>query len=208
MKDVVLVDYGCGNIFSLIKAIEVCGARVHLTRDPEKIMSAKQLVLPGVGAFGHCRDRIYQYGLQEPLFEAARKGTSILGICVGMQMFLSVSCEQGMHEGLNLISGKVEKIDNKNENYKKKVPFIGWSKLEMNSSAVNTWLNQFEGQWFYFVHSYFAKPNNQKEVLSYYDYYSDKITAIVARDNIIGCQFHPEKSGPSGLNFLSHFLKM
>lgn len=207
MKEVVLVDYGCGNIFSIAKAVEACGASVRLTKDPEEIISASQLILPGVGAFGHCKDKIYQYGLQEPLFEAVKKGTSVLGICVGMQMLLSVSHEQGLHEGLNLISGAVVKIESKKENHEKKIPFIGWSKLEMNTYALDKWVHQFHGEWFYFVHSYFAKPNTQEDLLAYYEYFSDPITAIIAKENIIGCQFHPEKSGAVGLKFLSHFLK-
>lgn len=203
-ENVTLVDYGCGNILSITRALEDCGAKVSLSQDPDSILKADRLVLPGVGAFGHCVEMIKQRQLFEPLLAYISSQKPVLGICVGMQMLLTESQEYGHHMGADIIPGKVVKIlsaDNQ-----KRVPSVGWAKVEMKSS--NSSLDKINNEWFYFVHSYVARPNNPEYVLGEYHYFDERITALIAKDNVIGCQFHPEKSGQAGLHFFSEFLKL
>ena len=206
--NIVIIDYGCGNILSLSKAVEACGAKVVLSNQINTILAADKVILPGVGAFGHCISKIKEYGIDETLQIYFSSGKPLLGICVGMQMLLTNSYEHGEHKGLDYISGKVVKISNADNIQFKKIPFVGWAKINlstMQNSMIN--LSSFDSQWLYFVHSYVAKPNDQKTVAGSYHYFEEDITAIIEKDNVIGCQFHPEKSGKTGLKFLDKFVQ-
>lgn len=205
MKEISVVDYGVGNLFSVAHALEECGVNVKFVTKPEDILSAEKLILPGVGAFGDCIGEIRKRGIDEAIVEYAKSGKLLLGICVGMQVMLTKSFEFGEHAGLDLIPGTVEKIStSKTNGDSHKVPYVGWSKLQIAADSVQ--FDKIRDEWCYFVHSYMAKPNNPNDTKAHYDYNGHKITAIIAKENIIGCQFHPEKSGVVGLNFLKNII--
>ena len=207
---VVVVDYGMGNVLSVRRAFEHCGAAVVLTSDPDAIEKADRLVLPGVGAFGDCIAALESRGLDEPIKRFARSGRPFLGICVGMQILLDVGEEFGGFPGLGLIPGRVVQID---AGPLRKIPHIGWTPITPPPSANgNRWANSMfaetaPGTAFYFVHSFTARPENESDFLATADYAGASVTAAIGRDNIVGVQFHPEKSGPGGLAILTNFVK-
>lgn len=212
---VTIVDYGVGNLLSVRRALEYCGARVALTELPKMVMKAERLVLPGVGAFGDCVAELKARGLDDGVRSFVDTGRPLLGICVGMQMLLDESEEFGRHDGLGLISGKVAAIPRTTVQGKlHKIPHIGWSALEMPENAEN-------GLWkgtllddvapaasAYFVHSFTAAPDNPAHRLADCHYNGRLISAAVRKNNITGTQFHPEKSGPVGLAIVSRFLSV
>ena len=210
---VVVMDYGVGNLLSVTRALESCGATASISSDPAEIRGAERLVLPGVGAFESCMASLRESGLQDPLLEFIDSGRPLLGICVGMQMLLEVSEEFGVHAGLGLIKGKVARIASTDtEGRKLKIPHIGWSPLRPRQGAS-------EAQWrgtvmqdvqpgaaAYFVHSFAAVPSDPADCLAITLYGGQPITAAIARNNIVGTQFHPEKSGSIGLGILRRFV--
>lgn len=210
-KRVTIVDYGVGNISSVSRAIEHFGSEVLLTSHPEEIINATRLILPGVGAFSNGMQGLRERGLVEPLRAYAASGRPLLGICLGMQMLLTASEEFGEHEGLNLIPGRVLPVVAKNDNgISLKVPHIGWSGLNMAPSH-QTWDNTIldgvsVGSSMYFVHSFMAVPIHEEHRLADTIYGDCRISAVIQMDNVIGCQFHPEKSGPIGLQIIKNFL--
>ncbi len=210
MKKVVLVDYGVGNLLSVSRALEVAGSNVILSSNPNEILNAERLVLPGVGAFGDCMKEIAKRNLAEAIIGFAGKNRPLLGICIGMQVLHSVGKEFGEHLGLNLIGGVVDKIPNtKVDGSMHKTPQIGWAKLYMNKANTENRLSpMLENNWFYFVHGYMASPSIDDDILAYYDYNGRKITACTHKGNIYGVQFHPEKSGKNGLKLLEKFLNL
>lgn len=208
-NNVVLVDYGCGNLLSIANAVRQCGKKVILSECPHTILRAERLILPGVGAFGHCISTLKKKGLFCILKEYLQKDRPTLGICVGMQMLLQKSFEHGEHEGLGFIAGAVHKLASDPYYAQKKIPFIGWAQLSLTALQIDTLnLHRFAQQWFYFVHSFVAKPTIPSQTLAEYHYFNEKIPALIAQGHVIGCQFHPEKSGPIGLAFLQHFLSL
>jgi glutamine amidotransferase len=210
---IVVVDYGIGNLFSVRRAVEYCGAcSVSVTSVDKEILSADKLILPGVGAFGDGMSGLRERELVEPIIEFAKSGKQILGICLGMQLLLSVSEEFGEHQGLNLIPGRVVPIPKKiDENGAiRKIPFIGWTKLSQPYD-VNMEKSHLNGlgsnDSIYLVHSYHVEPESQKYILATYDYSGFSVTAAIFKENIVGYQFHPEKSGPVGLKILNNFIE-
>jgi glutamine amidotransferase len=207
---VVVVDYGMGNVLSVRRAFEHCGAAVVLTSDPDAIEKADRLVLPGVGAFGDCIAALESRGLVDPIKRFARSGRPFLGICVGMQILLDVGEEFGGFPGLGLIPGRVVQID---AGPLRKIPHIGWTPITPPPSANdNRWANSMfaetaPGTAFYFVHSFTARPENESDFLATADYAGASVTAAIGRDNIVGVQFHPEKSQTFGLALLERFLE-
>ena len=207
IKKVTIVDSGTGNLLSVIRAFNKCGASVEVTNKTSKIKNASCIILPGDGAFGHATKLLNKLEISQLIKDFSKTGKPVLGICLGMQLLFSKSNEFGTYKGLNILNGKIEKIKTKNLNYK--VPVIGWNKIkviDVKNKSTNAILKCCKDKLFYFVHSFqaFAKKNEQ---LGYYSYEEKKISAIVGKDNIIGAQFHPEKSGKNGLNFLNTFLK-
>ena len=210
-RSVTLLDYGVGNLLSVSRALEHCGAEVTRSGDPEDVARAERLVLPGVGAFGACVETLASHGLIEPVKTYAASGRPLLGICVGMQMLLDYGEEFGRHEGLGLIPGHVEAIpptDSAGQPHK--IPHIGWNGLHRPNGA-ESWHSPLfdavpDGAEVYFVHSYTAVPSDPAHRLADCDYGGRTISAAVARDAVFGCQFHPEKSGPLGLAILDRFL--
>ncbi len=211
-KDVILVDYGVGNLLSVARALEACEADIILTDNPDKIAAAERVVLPGVGAIGDCLAELRRRRLIEPVLEFARSGRPMLGICVGMQVLLEVGEEFGEHQAFGLIPGRVQAIPNTSaEGRPHKIPHIGWAAL--NPPPAHDWkgtiLEDVEpGETCYFVHSFAANPTNPDNILAVSDYNGRRLTAAVQTARVFGTQFHPEKSGKTGLKIISRFLKM
>ena len=202
---IAVVDYGVGNLFSLSSSLAAIGAEVVVTGDADVIRAADKILLPGVGAFEDAIAKLRASGLDEVVCEEARKGKPLLGICLGMQLLFEKSYEFGEFEGLGLIEGAVRPIaDVIPADYK--IPHIGWNALHLvgEKSPIFQYLN--EGDHVYFVHSFYA-ADCEKNVIATSEYGAE-LTAAVAKDNIFGCQFHPEKSGPVGLSILRAFAEL
>lgn len=201
---VAVIDYGVGNLFSLQHSLQAVGAEVTVTADPARITEADRLVLPGVGAFGDAADKLRSAGLDQVLCREAEKGKYILGICLGMQLLFDRSFEFGEHPGLGLIPGDVVPMEPVlPAGYK--VPHIGWNALHLVRPHP-LFRHIREGECVYFVHSYYADRCGPAQIAT--AEYGPSLTAAAARDNVMGCQFHPEKSGPVGLAILKAFCEM
>lgn len=208
---VTVVDYGMGNLFSVRRALEHCGAAVTLSDRHEDVSAAGRLVLPGVGAFADGMLGLRQRGLVEPIKRFAALGRPLLGICLGMQMLLSRSEEFGEHEGLDIIPGTVVAISPTcTDGQLRKIPHIGWNALiwpEGRQSWQRTPLQEVTpGEYVYFVHSFVARPTDPGHRIADCLYGGTPISAAIGRENVFGCQFHPEKSGGVGLKVLKSFL--
>ncbi len=199
---VAIVDYGVGNLFSLVSSFAAIGVEAAATGDPDALRRADRLVLPGVGAFGDAAALLRQSGLAEVVTEAAESGTPLLGICLGMQLLFDESYEYGRHPGLGLIPGQVRAIAERIPP-ELKIPHIGWNALHFTGAPCPIFRNTREGDHVYFVHSYAAVgcEENTAAVTEY----GASLTAAVWRGNVYGCQFHPEKSGTVGLDILRAF---
>lgn len=212
MRTVTVIDYGLGNLFSVARAFEVHSAKVTITSDPAQIRKAEYLVLPGVGAFGDGIQRLQEKGFHEAIVDHQRTERPLLGICLGMQLLFESSDEFGMHDGLGLIAGAVRRIPAQNANSEPlRVPHVGWSPLFQPKDSVHNWSDSIlrttpEKSWVYFVHSYAALPSVADVLVAETRYGGNSITAVVQQGYISGCQFHPERSGPAGLNMLRAFL--
>lgn len=209
MKQVVIIDYGSGNLRSAAKAFELAadgGAAVTVTADPKTLAGASHIVLPGVGAFDDCmRGLAAAAGMREALETQVReKGKPFLGICVGMQMLFDTGHEHGVHEGLGWIAGKVVKIEPGSEALK--IPHMGWNNLMLRRPDHHLLVGIKNGNHAYFVHSYQAVCD-ERYILATTDY-GGALAAIVARDNVMGTQFHPEKSQETGLRLICNFLAL
>ncbi len=213
MTGVTVVDYGVGNLLSLARALERCGATVTLATDAAAVVRADRIVLPGVGAFGHAAMELRRRGLAGPLLEWARKGQPLLGVCVGMQMLMEQSEEFGLHDGLGLIAGKVVQVPTVGtDGTPHRIPHICWSAL-WPPDRRNGWASPLlddivPGDAVYFVHSFMAAPERPTDLVAIADYDGVPVTAAIARDNVMGCQFHPEKSGEVGLAIFRRFLRL
>lgn len=209
---ITIIDYGSGNLLSVSRALEQCGATCQTSGDPAVIAASAALVLPGVGAFRHGMEGLAANGLIEPILAHARAGRPLLGICLGMQMLASSSEEFGSHQGLGLIPGKVREIASHSAvGVPRKTPFIGWASLDRppNVSWEGSPLRTIEvGESVYLVHSYHLEPDEPTVLLATYSFHGDQITAAVRRDNVTGLQFHPEKSSLVGLRILSEFVML
>jgi glutamine amidotransferase len=205
-RPVTVVDYGIGNLHSVVKALRHEGGEVVVVTSPEDLARAERLVLPGVGAFADSMRELETRGLVDALKTYFLSERPFLGICVGMQVLLSESEEFGKHRGLGLVPGKVVLV---RPQQALKVPHIGWTALQ--PARAGAWEGTFlgdtkPGTMAYFVHSYSAAPENDSDVLAYAAYGGFRVTAAVRRGNAVGCQFHPEKSGPAGLAMIRRFL--
>ena len=203
---IAIIDYGVGNLFSLSSSFRAIGADILVTSDPEAIRSADKIVLPGVGAFGDAAELLRQSGLGQVVVDEAHSGKPLLGICLGMQLLLERSFEYGEHKGLGLIPGDVVPMAPVvPEGYK--VPHIGWNALRFPKDKPISPLFRYikEGDCVYFVHSYYGS-NCDDSVIATTEY-GRSLTAAVARGNVYGTQFHPEKSGSVGLNILRAFCE-
>ena len=201
---IAIVDYGVGNLFSLVSSFKAVGADITVTNDINIIRNADKIVLPGVGAFADAAKKLSKTGLATVLKDEARSGKPILGVCLGMQLLFEKSYEYGKHSGLGLIGGVIRPISEVILP-ELKVPHIGWNALIFPKTREKSPLFKYikEGDFVYFVHSYYA-DNCEDAVIATAEY-GVQLTAAVSSGNIFGCQFHPEKSGTVGLNILRAF---
>ena len=209
---VVVIDLGIGNLMSIIRGLEYCGAKVIVTSNPEIILNSSHVVLPGDGAFKFAMEQVKKRNLLNTLKSFDKSNSNLLGICIGMQMLFDESSEFESSEGLGLIPGKVVAIPNKSMNGKKlTLPHIGWNNLQKSDHLKNwneTLLeNNKVKDEMYFIHSYMAVPINSSCKVAECIYGGHKITAVVMKNKITGCQFHPEKSGNLGLKILKKFIE-
>ena len=202
---IAIIDYGVGNLFSLQSSFAAIGAEAVVTADAEAIRKADRILLPGVGAFGDAAQKLHKSGMAEIVMEQAAKGKPIMGICLGMQLLFEKSYEYGTHQGLGLIPGEVRPIA---EVIPKdlKIPHIGWNALQMTHPEHPLFRYVKNGDCVYFVHSFYA-ANCTSAVIANAEY-GAPLTAVVAHKNVVGCQFHPEKSGKVGLDILRAFCEM
>jgi glutamine amidotransferase len=209
--EVVVIDYGVGNLLSVQRGLEHCGARVTLTADPKQILAAERVVLPGVGSFGNAMQALQRLGLVSPIRELAYRQTRLLGICLGMQLLLEESEEFGFTTGLGLIPGRVIPVPVQTTSGEmQKIPHVGWNALQP-SSASRGWSGTLLQdncplEAAYFVHSFMAVPSDPNHRIAECVYGGHPVPAAIGRDQITGCQFHPEKSGEVGLKILRRFI--
>jgi len=203
---IAVIDYGFGNIKSVINALHYCNAEACVVGSPSKISDFAGTILPGVGSFGPAADFLKSKGFNEAIYNYVNSGKMLYGICLGFQLFFTISYENGNYEGLNLIPGEVKKFDFMDKTLK--IPHMGWNNIEVleNSIYAEKMFDSIDNrETFYFVHSYYAIPKNFSQVSSICCY-GMQFCASVAYKNIWGSQFHPEKSGTKGLKILSNFI--
>ena len=199
-----VIDYGAGNLRSVLHALKHLDARdMRLVQRPEQMQGASKIILPGVGAFGAGMAQMRAQGLVEPLKAALAAGIPYLGICVGMQMLYEVGEEMGEHAGLGILGGRVVRFPHFCD---RKVPHMGWNQLNINVPS-DLMCGLDGNNYVYFVHSYYCAPTASDTVVASVDY-GVEFAAIVQRDNIYGVQFHPEKSQSNGLRILANFLRL
>ena len=202
---IAIIDYSVGNLFSLKSSLAMIGAQAIVTGDADVLRSADRLILPGVGAFGDARQKLAQTGLDAALCAEAARGKPVLGICLGMQMLFDRSLEYGEHKGLGLIPGEVVPMAGRLPEGLK-IPHIGWNALAIRKPDHPLMKYTESGDCVYFVHSFYA-ADCADSVIATAEYGID-VTAAVAKGNVMGCQFHPEKSGTVGLGILKAFCEM
>ena len=200
---IAIIDYDAGNIRSVEKALKFLGQDVKITRDPEEILSAEKVILPGVGAFGDAMGMLKEYGLDQVIRKTAGKGTPFLGICLGLQLLFERSDEAPGVEGLGILKGEILRLPEK-EGYK--IPHMGWNSLELIHNG-RLFRDLPEDPYVYFVHSYYLKAADETIVKARTEY-TTAIDASVEQGNVFACQFHPEKSSETGLKILKNFVEL
>lgn len=204
-SDVIIVDYGMGNLFSVKQACERAGLRPVISREPRAIDDAAAVILPGVGAFGEAMAALGRTGLDDAICLFAQTGKPLLGICLGMQLLMTESHEFGRHRGLNLIEGEIVRL----KGGSKKVPHVGWNRIFFDPSG-RRWQGGFlkdlpDGVFMYFVHSFYAVPADEKLRLSSTHYGETTFCSAIQIGNIFACQFHPERSAGAGIQIYKNF---
>ncbi|RHN03041.1 imidazole glycerol phosphate synthase subunit HisH [Dielma fastidiosa] len=200
---IAVIDYGMGNLRSVENALKKLNAAYMITADKEQILAADKIILPGVGAFGDCMRNLRENGLIEVLNTAVLDQKKLfLGICLGMQVLFESSEEGALTQGLGYLKGKVVKMQDTSV----KIPHIGWNRLELCGQDVITSLIDDEA-YVYYVHSYYASEIDEKDLLAYSNYGTMRLCGLIRHENIIGAQFHPEKSGETGLKILKYFVE-
>ncbi len=202
---IVIIDYGCGNLLSLKRALDEFKIPNEVSKDKTKILNAELLILPGVGAFENAMNLLKKNDLISTILEfTIKRKKPLIGICLGMQILFTKSFEMGEHNGLNLIEGTVKKINKISNNKDIKVPHISWNEIifEKNTTLKTTLIEDLNGRSFYFVHSYMAIPEKNINLIARCKYFDVEVPAIVQKDKVVGFQFHPEKSGKNGLKLL------
>lgn len=197
---VAVVDYEMGNLRSAQKGFEKVGVNAVVTSDPAEVQSADAVVLPGVGAFRDCMTNLSKAGLVDPVMDAIERGKPFLGICLGMQLLMSISEEFGVHHGLDIIPGRVVRFDPET---RLKVPHMGWNRVH-GSGDSRLFEGIEDGSFFYFVHSYYVVPEDSSVIAGWTDY-GERFCSVITRGNLFATQFHPEKSHNHGLKILENF---
>ena len=199
---IAIIDYDSGNLRSASKAVEKLGAEVTITREESVISSADKVILPGVGAFGDCMDKLGEYNLIETIKNVISSGKPFLGICVGLQLLFEKSEESPNTPGLGVLKGEVLRFKEGTE----KVPHMGWNSVAFKGDTP-LFKDIKDDESFYFVHSYYVKPSDDSIVKGETDYINH-FTSVVQKDNLFACQFHPEKSQKAGLKLLENFIAL
>ncbi len=209
---IAIIDYKMGNLFSVQHACRNVGMDPLITSDKKEILDSDGVILPGVGAFAKAMQHLNELNLVNPIKEYIESGKSFLGICLGMQLLLSQSEEFEGSAGLDIIDGKVIKFPSTADGGQIKVPQIGWNKIYKNNSHLNGSADIIDGladgEYMYFVHSYYSKPSNKNDILTTTDYESINYCSAIRRDNIIATQFHPEKSSKKGILFYKNWANL
>ncbi len=208
--EVVIIDYGMGNLFNLEKVVTHCGGRSVVTQEPEPVLKADRVILPGVGAFGDGMVNLKARHFVEAIQQFALTGKPLLGICLGMQLLLSDSEEFGLHEGLDLIPGHVRRLQNANGGTVHKIPHVGWNRLRLAENAA-IWKESVlrdvpVESCVYFVHSFMVQPQERSHIVAETDYGINRFCSVVKKENLTGCQFHPEVSADVGMTILKNFI--
>jgi len=207
-KKASIIDCGSGNFLSVIRALRYIDVDVNIVNSPKDIKSADRLIFPGVGTFSNVMSFINKNELFSCITDFCNSGKPYLGICLGMQVLFQESEEFGLHEGFGFLEGKVIHINSKSSK-KIKIPHTNWNSLQFNNFVESEFKSNLSKDLnMYFTHSYMAVPINQENVLAHTNYSGIKITALVQKDNLIGCQFHPERSSKDGLFFLNSFMNI
>ncbi|WP_440980930.1 imidazole glycerol phosphate synthase subunit HisH [Shinella sumterensis] len=213
MSSTIVIDYGIGNVFSVCNALRAIGCQAELTGDLSAIRGADRVILPGVGAFARAMDALHAEGISDALRDFVGTGRPFLGICIGMQLLMDRSSEFGDTEGLGFVPGTVERISSQSPSGRHlRVPHIGWASLVPSDASAECWRQTaLEGvdaadDAVYFVHSYHCRPTASEQRIAHVDYDGLEVTAAIRYENILGLQFHPERSGRVGQNILRRFL--
>ena len=200
---IAMIDYDAGNIKSVEKALQKLGADVVITKDPQEILNADKVILPGVGSFGDAMNNLKKYGLDEVIHQVVEKGTPFLGICLGLQLLFERSDESPEVVGLGILKGEILRIPDAEG---LKIPHMGWNSLHLQNNG-RLFNGLKENDYVYFVHSYYLKAEDESIVKATTNY-SVNIHASVEKDNVFACQFHPEKSSDVGLQILKNFVEL
>ena len=207
MADVVIVDYGAGNLRSVARAVAHAGVEAEVTAIPAAIAGARALILPGVGAAADTMKHLREGGLDGPIRDYIASGRPFLGVCMGMQALFEVSEEEGEHRCLGVLGGRIVRFPQGMT-----VPHMGWNTVRLRTFEGDSVHPVFEGiaqdSFFYFVHSYHPAPTDDAVVIGETDYLGERFPAVVGRENVIATQFHPEKSGAAGLRLYANFLRL
>ncbi|MBN1466084.1 imidazole glycerol phosphate synthase subunit HisH [candidate division KSB1 bacterium] len=196
-----IIDYDAGNLRSVQKALESCGARTRITNKPDELQEADKVVFPGVGAFGRAMQAVRDYGFIDAILRFIDSGRPFLGICIGMQLMLETSAESPGVRGLGLVKGDVKRFSQEI-----KVPHLGWNEVHQ-VGASPLWENIPDGSYFYFAHSYYVEPRDRQIIVGATDYFG-AVPVAIRFDNVYGLQFHPEKSQQHGLQILRNFVNL
>jgi imidazole glycerol-phosphate synthase subunit HisH len=211
MINIAVIDYDCGNMYSIIRALDRFNVNTTITHDIDTILSADSLILPGVGSYAEGMRKLNERNLIKPVIEFAQNGKPLLGICLGMQLLVDSSEEFGFHEGLGLISGKTILLRPK---IKEKIPHVGWNSIyrtdfQPENAWENTVLNNIDKEnEFYFVHSYAVFTSKPEDCLAITKYGDIEFASVIRKNNVFGCQFHPEKSRKIGIDIIKNFLNI
>jgi len=210
MKEISIIDYGIGNLYSICNAVKAVGMEPNIVSTPEEVGLAHHLILPGVGAFNAGVKVLKERGLDSAIREYVESGKPLLGVCLGMQLLMTQSDEFGPCNGLDLIPGKVKPliIADGYDPRAYKIPHIGWNNIEFSSQKTAMMLDSRNGVDVYFLHSYYACPEDKNHIAASATHGGLKFCAINHRDNVMGYQFHPEKSGKVGLKLLESFCNL
>jgi glutamine amidotransferase len=200
---VFIADYGAGNLRSVHKAFEYLGIEAVVSDKAAEMSRYEKVLIPGVGAFGPAIDALKRQGFEEALGEHIDKGRNVLGICLGMQLFLSESEEMGKHEGLGIIPGKVLHFESSTD----KIPQIGWNSVNLCRQDSVLFRNIPDHSWFYFVHSYYCSPDDPESIVATTSYAGKNFCSAIEKNGIFAVQFHPEKSSEAGLQVLKNFAE-
>ena len=212
MNKISIIDYGMGNIKSVFRAVEKMGGKPIVTNDPAVVTESKKIILPGVGSYSFGMKELRKRKLDTAIHKAIKKNASLLGLCLGMQMLFEESNENEKTKGLDLIKGKVIKIPNERDNKNlRKIPHIGWNKVYSSNKMM--WNSSIlkdveENEYFYFVHSYYVRPEKESDIVGFCEYLDLKIPSIVMKNKIFGIQYHPENSSDQGLKIYQNFISL